>query len=104
MPSVPPGQVSPYPGRHPIETAHNAIEDQRRPAAHRARGPPDPAELLDATAAAELLHVQRSTLASWRARGKGPPYYKVGRTILYHPEDLRAWLAAQRQRPRDARA
>jgi hypothetical protein len=60
----------------------------------------DPAELLADKAAAKELHQKPSTLASWRATGRGPRYYKVGRSVFYAPADLREWLLAQRQIPR----
>jgi hypothetical protein len=63
----------------------------------------DPAELMPDTPVAGVLHQQRSTLASWRATGRGPRYYKIGRSVFYDPRDLRKWLAAQRQHPRSRR-
>jgi hypothetical protein len=63
----------------------------------------DPAELVPDAAAAGALHQQRSTLASWRATGRGPRFYKIGRSVFYDPRDLREWLAAQRQHPRSRR-
>lgn len=38
-------------------------------------------------------------LNQWRHKGMGPPYYKVGRKVLYSGADLNAWLAAQRVEP-----
>ena len=60
----------------------------------------EPDEFLKDDAAARVLRQKRSTLAAWRATGRGPAYFKVGRTVLYHPNDIRDWLAAQRHRPR----
>jgi hypothetical protein len=60
----------------------------------------DPAELLADKAAAKELRQKPSTLASWRATGRGPRYYKIGRSVFYAPADLREWLVAQRQTPR----
>jgi hypothetical protein len=60
----------------------------------------DPAELMPDATAAKALHQQRSTLASWRATGRGPRFYKIGRSVFYAPADLREWLVTQRQHPR----
>jgi hypothetical protein len=55
--------------------------------------------LVDDDEAARRLLQKASTLASWRATGRGPPFYKVGRRVFYHPHDLRSWLTEQRQVP-----
>jgi hypothetical protein len=34
------------------------------------------------------------TLARWRALRIGPPYTQTGRTITYHIDEVRQWLAA----------
>jgi hypothetical protein len=57
-------------------------------------------ELVDDDEAAKRLKQKPSTLASWRATGRGPPYFKIGRGVFYHPNDLRGWVAEQRQLPR----
>lgn len=41
----------------------------------------------------------KAKLAQWRHKGMGPPYYRLGRKILYHGADLNAWAAAQRVDP-----
>lgn len=51
-------------------------------------------ELLTSDQAAERLHVQAATLRSWRHRGTGPAYVKVGRKVFYRPADLEAFLEA----------
>lgn len=70
------------------------------------RAPPTPARrvmfvkeveqlpLLDPTAAARLLKVQRHTLACYRSLDTGPAYYKFGRWIRYSWEDLHLWTGA----------
>jgi hypothetical protein len=63
----------------------------------------DPAELMPDATAAEALYQKPSTLASWRATGRGPRFYKIGRSVFYAPADLREWLVAQRQHPRSRR-
>jgi hypothetical protein len=59
----------------------------------------DEISLVDDDEAARRLRQNTSTLASWRATGRGPPFYKVGRRVFYHPHDLRGWLTEQRQIP-----
>lgn len=34
------------------------------------------------------------TLRTWRAKGVGPPYIKVGRNAKYRAVDVAKWLAA----------
>ncbi|HVS15502.1 MAG TPA: helix-turn-helix domain-containing protein [Thermoanaerobaculia bacterium] len=55
----------------------------------------DTSQLLDPRATAGLLGVRYATLATWRWRGEGPPYVKVGATVRYRLTDLEAWLAAR---------
>ena len=59
----------------------------------------DEISLVDDDEAARRLRQKTSTLASWRTTGRGPPFYKVGRRVFYHPHDLRGWLIEQRQIP-----
>jgi excisionase family DNA binding protein len=46
---------------------------------------------------AALLGLRRRTLQGWRHRGGGPPYVRIGGAVRYAPEDVRAWLDAQRR-------
>jgi hypothetical protein len=45
---------------------------------------------------AELTNVKEATLAGWRTAGVGPPWVRIGKLIMYHAGDLRAWLRARR--------
>lgn len=36
------------------------------------------------------------TLARWRHEGKGPPYSKSGRKVVYRGADVLAWLSSSR--------
>lgn len=38
--------------------------------------------------------IPASTLAWWRATGRGPKYIKVGRRVFYREDDLDAFIAA----------
>lgn len=52
--------------------------------------------VLNAAQAAERLGLSVSTLAKMRLYGNGPSYSKLGRRVVYRPEDLEAWIAANR--------
>ena len=62
---------------------------------------------------AELYHAaddrlriigSESTLASWRSRKMGPPFYKLRGRIFYAGADLNAHVAARRVEPAAAAA
>ena len=42
--------------------------------------------------------IKKKTLDHWRMQGKGPPYFKVGRRVLYRRADVERWLADQGRR------
>ena len=52
-------------------------------------------DLLDEARLASKLNVSRSTLQSWRYRGCGPRFIKIGRLIRYRAADVDAYLRAQ---------
>lgn len=52
--------------------------------------------VLDAAQAASRLDLSVSTLAKLRLSGTGPAYSKLGRRVVYRPDDLDAWVAANR--------
>lgn len=54
--------------------------------------------LFDTFQAAERTNLARATLAKLRVLGGGPPFLKLGAKVLYAPEDLDAWIAAQGKR------
>lgn len=41
----------------------------------------------------------RDKLAQWRHKNLGPPYYRLGRKIIYRGTDLNEWADAQRVEP-----
>lgn len=55
---------------------------------------------------AALLKVSTQTLAHWRHRGEGPPYYKLtpgrGGRVRYRRADLIRWLEERRGERGDA--
>ena len=63
--------------------------------------PPAPTfgrELLSHLESASFLRLAPRTLARHRADGTGPVFIRLGRRILYHPDDLRAWAQQHRYR------
>ncbi|MEP9348563.1 hypothetical protein [Xanthobacter sp. KR7-225] len=36
-----------------------------------------------------------ATLATWRCRGGGPAFHKVGRAVTYHRAEIDIWAAAR---------
>ncbi len=41
----------------------------------------------------------REKLAQWRHKNMGPPFYKLGRKVIYRGIDLNAWAEARRVDP-----
>jgi hypothetical protein len=62
----------------------------------------DPHELISANEAAQLLHLEPSTLADWRCDDKGPAYIRLGKRIFYRRADISTWIGQQRHEPRRA--
>ncbi len=48
--------------------------------------------------AAAYTGLAKSTLEKLRVTGGGAPYIRIGRVVLYDPDDLDAWLAAHRRK------
>ena len=57
-------------------------------------------DLIDEDETSRDLGVKTTTLASWRATGKGPDFYKFGRTIRYSRRLNAEWKALQRRAPK----
>lgn len=51
-------------------------------------------DCLTPTQVVDILGVTQNTLAAWRYRDNGPPYYKVGKLVRYSKAGLRVWLGA----------
>lgn len=54
--------------------------------------------VLSADQVAERLGLSVSTLAKMRLSGDGPAYAKLGRRVVYRPEDIDTWVASKRYR------
>jgi predicted DNA-binding transcriptional regulator AlpA len=49
--------------------------------------------------AAEYVGLSASTLEKFRVTGGGPTYQKAGsKIVIYHPDDLDAWIISRRHR------
>lgn len=53
-----------------------------------------PPRTLDTRESADYLRLQPSTLETWRSRGGGPKFSKLGSRVVYRIEDLEAFLTA----------
>jgi predicted DNA-binding transcriptional regulator AlpA len=51
---------------------------------------------LRTPAAADYTGYSESTLEKKRLSGDGPPFIKLGRSVVYDTRDLDAWLAERR--------
>ena len=49
---------------------------------------------IDTRELAAWIQIPDETLRSWRKRGEGPPWIKVGHLVRYEVEAVRAWLVA----------
>lgn len=58
-----------------------------------------PDDLIDNDSVAKLLGVKPKTLAVWRGRKKGPPYYRLGSGIWYSEAELQIWIDKNKQDP-----
>lgn len=48
--------------------------------------------------AANYIGLSASTLTKLRLTGGGPEYIKLGKSVVYDPSDLDAWLSSKRRR------
>jgi predicted DNA-binding transcriptional regulator AlpA len=53
--------------------------------------------MLRTPGAANYTGTSASTLEKLRLTGGGPKYLKLGKTVVYDPADLDAWLASHRR-------
>lgn len=59
-------------------------------------------DLMTPEQLAEMLHVTLSTLESWRAKGSGPPFVRLGTSsrspIRYRRSEVLAWIESTNAR------
>jgi predicted DNA-binding transcriptional regulator AlpA len=48
--------------------------------------------LIDTVEVSRLTGFPRETLVYWRRTGDGPRWAKIGRRVVYRPEDVRSWI------------
>lgn len=58
----------------------------------------DTSHVLIARDAAKYLGIAQQTLAKLRWAGTSPPYFKIGRQVVYERVELDAWLAVRKRR------
>ena len=54
-------------------------------------------KMMSAPEAASYCGSSASTFAKLRLYGGGPVFLKLGRRVVYNPDDLDAWLASRRR-------
>lgn len=54
-----------------------------------------PRQDLSPTELAAYSGIKGSTLAAWRKRGEGPPYFQLGRTVRYPRAEFDRWVEQQ---------
>jgi len=82
-------KINPTIGAMPVEVTHNGTRCITDEYAGRAE-------------AAAYLRVCKKTLERWQSAGTGPAITKLGRTVYYRWETLRAWVASHEcQHPRN---
>ncbi len=59
-------------------------------------------ELMTIEELAAYLRKPVPTIYQWNSRGDGPPYIKVGRTVVYRRADVERWLTDRYARPASA--
>src|SRR6185436_6515609 len=50
---------------------------------------------------AKIIGVAKNTLAQWRMNGKGPPWYKPARRVLYPASGLDNWIKTAKDKSED---
>ena len=79
------------------EIINKAAERAATEAVKRSRQKIIPApEYLDSEQAAALTGFTPKALERMRHRDEGPPFYRIGKSVRYRVEDLRAWMEAGR--------
>lgn len=57
-------------------------------------------EWVDDRELAKRTPITRMGWQQWRIRRRGPPYYKVGKRVLYRWSEVLAWLESNRTEPK----
>lgn len=59
--------------------------------------PLDRGDLLDERQVANLICHSVRTIQKWRVSGKGPEFFKLGRSVRYSRSDVIAWVEERRR-------
>ena len=59
---------------------------------------PTQTRLMKESETAKILGVKVSTLRRWRWAGRGPVFCKIESAVRYDPEDIAAFVAANRRK------
>ena len=86
------------PGGTPVRRISKKKGNQGKVPFEKPTTPEDAKRLLGTEAAAEYLGLAVQTLAKMRVSGDSPPFYKLGRQVLYDRAELDEWLDARRRR------
>ena len=78
------------------EPAEQANRVNQSSQAIKPRG--QPRCMLKTQAAAAHIGTSKSFLDKARCTGDGPPFYKIGRSVVYHEADLDEYMAARKRR------
>ncbi|MFY4729118.1 helix-turn-helix transcriptional regulator [Nitrospira sp. BLG_2] len=52
-------------------------------------------QLIDQRAMSRMLGITTKTAETWRVRGSGPRFIKVGSLVRYRKADIQAWLISR---------
>ena len=52
-------------------------------------------KLLKDAEVSEVTLVAKNTLADWRKKGVGPPWFKLLGSVRYREDDVQAWIEEQ---------
>jgi hypothetical protein len=63
------------------------------------RNSKDPDDLLNEVEASDILRISVRTLQSWRCKGIGPRFTRIGRSIRYRRGNLLDWTQANTVEP-----
>jgi hypothetical protein len=55
--------------------------------------------LISSEQTAGILHVGAQSLATWRCKGRGPRFVKIGRAVFYRESAIKNWLKGQERDP-----
>jgi hypothetical protein len=64
--------------------------------------PYDADDILDERQTAAVLHTSVRSLRRWRSEGRGPPFAKVGKNVLYRYGGILKWLERREEREAEA--